>query len=118
MSHRSTKIPKILQNRFDLIAELNQADKLLRDLEAAGNTAEAERNFLSARVEQMEKDLKATDAEVLDFLARFRDNNRLYICLALRYFAGLSWPEVAEMLHTNSNAAMAFAYRAFETRIF
>ena len=112
MEKRSNRIPKILQDRFDLPSELNAADKLLLELEKPGYSTEAEREYLRLRISQMEKDLKATEEEVLNFLNQFRNKNRVYVCLMLHYFVGYSWTQVGDILKMSCDAARETAYRA------
>ena len=110
----SEYVPEILLKREALNAEYNEACRLLDDLEKDDNSAEVELNFIRLRITQLKKEQHATDDATLQILEQFRNNNRLYVILMLRYFVGYKWEDIGKLLHIKVNAAKARVLRAFK----
>ena len=103
-------IPDALTQRYDRLKELETARKLLSTIEENSLSAEMEKQFLTEKIQEIQKQLDdtANDAQgIIDHLTDFQAR----ICASLHYQIGYEWAEIADMLHISIHAAKTRVYR-------
>ena len=103
-------IPAILTRQYEAVQELNTARQLLAALQA-GKITGRETQFLTEKIQAIEKELSSTEAQAQAFIDQL-DDTQARLFAALHYQAGYQWSEIAQIFSLQEDAAKACVYRA------
>lgn len=103
-------IPPALTQRYDRLRELSAVKDLLSSIEESGLNAENEKQFLSEKIQELQKQLDDTAADTQRIIDQLPDS-QAQIYASIHYQIGYEWIDIADMFHITVEAAKARVYR-------
>lgn len=103
-------ISPALTQRYDRLQELATAKDLLSSIEESGLNAEKEKQFLSEKIQDLQKQLDDTAADAQRIIDQLPDS-QAQIYASIHYQIGYEWIDIADMFHITADAAKSRVYR-------
>ena len=108
---RSPNIPPALQRRYDNLKALDDAYELLDSISRKGEKAGPEAQFVSGRVEVLERELEESEAEVMQLIDLLHNDPMAWTAARLHFFQGYEWPYVAVVIGRSEATVKSRVYR-------
>lgn len=108
-----SRIPEILDKRFDQLRQLESAYDLLEVLRADPTDTKCEQDFLAEKISEIEQQLDESAGEVERLINTMKGDYATWTVARLRYMHGFEWEGAANRVGMTAEAAKTRVYRFF-----
>lgn len=114
---KGMKVPDLLMRRYDQFIALDEAKAILAGMSQHDSAIAAEREFLRQRVEELENELRASEAEAVALIDTVSWHTIAWTAARLHFLLGMKWEATGAKMGISRDAVRKACYLAFsETR--
>lgn len=110
---KGTKVPDLLMRRYDQFIALDEAKAILAGMSQHDSAIAAEREFLRQRVEELENELRASEAEAVALIDTVSWHTIAWTAARLHFLLGMKWEATGAKMGISGSAASVAVYRAY-----
>lgn len=106
--------PEPLNERYDLLKELDTAYDLLDSLKRGQEDAHAEKAFLEAKIGSLETSLDEALPLIERIIDQVKDDSTAWTAARLHFIHGYEWKHAADRLSLSEDMIKSRVYRRFQ----